>query len=401
MNKTITSYINQYQAYLEGKEDYYENNRNLLKFMQINKNADNLKGNSTQKENLPDMKYKNITIKKHKTKDLWYCRIRINGKQIYISSKNQNECLNKLKQTIKEREKVKKLEDNKKEYTLTSWYNAWLEFYKINGSKEIRETTITDYKKLLKHFGDYAELPINKFNNITIIKLLNDIPYPRTRQKMFEVLKQVFNKAKINQLIKIDPMQDLEKPRCKQEEKPILTEHEEKLFIEECKKEKYGDYFLICLYQGLRRGECLALTRNDIDFDNKILDINKSINAGTTNIETKNSYSNRKIAIFDNTLKILEKYKDYEPTTRLFDISIKNIDKHFQKIKNKLNLKITIHSLRHNFITKCVELGIPEHIIQYLVGHAKDSKITKKVYTHIRTEAVKSAIDIINNNINN
>ena len=77
-------------------------------------------------------------------------------------------------------------------------------------------------------------------------------------------------------------------------------------------------------------------------------------------------------------------------------IKQKGIDKNFQQLKTELNLKITIHSLRHNFITKLAENKIQENIIQKIVGHSKDSKVTSKVYTHIRNDAYLKAIDEIN-----
>lgn len=230
-----------------------------------------------------------------------------------------------------------------------------------------------------------------------IINLLNDIPYPRTKQKVHQLLKQLFEKARINELIKKDPTIEIEPPKYQSKEKEILNEKQEQEFIIECKNSRYGDFFLICLYQGLRRGECLGITRQDIDFDKLTLDINKSINAGTKETNTKNQVSIRNIPIFKRTLPILDKYKSLNPSERLFKCSPSVINKAFKTIKDKLKLSITIHSLRHNFITKLTEKGIQEHIIQKLVGHAKDSNITKKVYTHIRNEAYNKAIELINN----
>lgn len=364
---------------------------------QIQQQNYNLKGYSnSNKENNQLIKYNNVTIKKHKIKNLWYTRIRINGKQKYISAKNQNECLRKLKEIIKERDNKTTEQLYNQNYTLETWFNEWLKVYKVKSGNELKQTTIKDYEKMTKHFNKYKDIKLDKFNNLMLSNLLNDIPYPRTRQKMFETLKQLFKKAQANNIIKNNPMQDIEKPKYTCEEKTILNEKEEKLFIEECYKNKIGDFCLICLFQGLRRGECLALTRADIDFINKTITINKSINPSTTETNTKNDYSNRIIPIFSNAEKILENYKNLAKEERLFNFSQSVINKNFEKIRKKLNLKITIHSLRHNFITKCSELGIQEHIIQKIVGHAKDSRITKKVYTHVREKAFLEAIDKLN-----
>jgi len=381
---------------LNQEQNKINNNRNNLKIIPFLE-ADKLKGYSNEKENNLEMKFKNITIRKREDKNIWYCRIRINGKQKYICSKNQEECLKKLKLAVKERNKEVKQENIT--YTLQTWFDTWLDKYKRKSNKNIKETTIKDYLKAVKYFNKYKNINIKNITTLNLIDLLNNIPYERTKQRIYETLRQLFNKALINNIISKNPMLDIEKPICKKTEKIILNEKEEILFIKECENTPYGDFFLICLYQGLRRGECLAITKQDIDYENKILNIDKSINSGTKETNTKNEYSTRKIPIFKNTLKILEKYKNLKNNERLFNLQPQNIDKHFKKLTNKLELKITIHSLRHNFITKLVEQGIAENIIQKIVGHSKNSSITKRVYTHTRDEAFNKAIETINNNI--
>jgi integrase len=59
--------------------------------------------------------------------------------------------------------------------------------------------------------------------------------------------------------------------------------------------------------------------------------------------------------------------------------------------------KRTIHELRHTFITRCHEKGIDEIIVQKWVGHAKGSRMTKAVYTHINDEMEQKSIELLNN----
>lgn len=69
----------------------------------------------------------------------------------------------------------------------------------------------------------------------------------------------------------------------------------------------------------------------------------------------------------------------------------KNIINNFRK------KKYTLHSLRHTFITKCQEAGVPLHIIQRWVGHTIGSNVTNSVYTHSRELAELENIEKINN----
>ena len=66
-------------------------------------------------------------------------------------------------------------------------------------------------------------------------------------------------------------------------------------------------------------------------------------------------------------------------------------------IKNlNLNEKYIPHSLRHTFITKCPEAGVPLHIIQKCVGHTIGSKVRDSVYTHTRELAELENIEKMN-----
>jgi integrase len=47
------------------------------------------------------------------------------------------------------------------------------------------------------------------------------------------------------------------------------------------------------------------------------------------------------------------------------------------------DLRITMHELRHTFITRCHEKQIDEILVQKWVGHTIGSTMTKGVYTHI------------------
>lgn len=154
--------------------------------------------------------------------------------------------------------------------------------------------------------------------------------------------------------------------------------------------------FLICLYQGLRRGEVLALTAEDIDFEKKTITINKAINQHNELDTTKNTQSIRIIPLFENTSEILNKYKN--TTGRIFT----NHYNHYNKIWLKLmhehfpGKTYKIHSLRHTFITKCQEANVPLHIIQKWVGHSPGSAVTSRVYTHARDAEEQKNIDVLN-----
>jgi len=59
----------------------------------------------------------------------------------------------------------------------------------------------------------------------------------------------------------------------------------------------------------------------------------------------------------------------------------------FAELQEKAELpNITIHELRHTFVTCYHEKGIDEMIVQRRVGHQIGSRMTKAVYTHISND---------------
>ena len=74
------------------------------------------------------------------------------------------------------------------------------------------------------------------------------------------------------------------KPRSKKPDKKIdaLTLEEEQAFRQQLAKKdyKYRDVFYVLLETGMRIGEVLALKRSDIDFNNNIIHVRRTLTKG-------------------------------------------------------------------------------------------------------------------------
>lgn len=337
------------------------------------------------------MRFSNCTIRRVKGSKTWYTRKRIGGKQIYITAPTQLGVREKLKELIdaSPRKKANGM-------TLHQWYNRWLELFKLG---KVKKATISDYEKTLKKIpSEILNSDIKKINSIQIIEMLKSISAERMRQKAYELLKALFEKAFLHGFVKNNIINIIEKP-THEREKGIALNHEQQLvLIDACQEIKSGDLFLTCLFQGLRIGEALAITQGDINFSTKRLNINKSINEQGILDTTKNKQSIRNMPIFENTISVLEKYKNLQADERLFSITYYTAVKSFKKLLQKHNLpNISLHDLRHTFITNCKNAEIPEHIIQTWVGHQIGSKVTSSIYTHITEDVNLSNIDKLNN----
>lgn len=361
----------------EAEEELFNQKEQNLKMPVIS-----YKGDTEQ-----EMKFQGKTIHRNTKCNTWYTRYRINGKQIYISGKTQKEVLQELKSQLNYTKKEKK-----KALTLLDWYNQWLELFKVG---KVKQSTLDVYSSLVKHIpNNLLNKNIKDITSIDIQKLINTIVGDRTKQKLFELLKDIFTKAENNNICN-NVLKCLDKPKHTKENGIALTTQDRLLFEKYClEHEQY--IFLITLYQGLRKGEVLGITKQDIDFIDKTLDINKTLNDKGKFDTTKNETSRRIMPLFEPSLLIL-KQVDLSKQ-RVFCISNAKMQSDFTKIIQDLGLnkKYTIHSLRHTFITNCQDNNIPEHIIQRWVGHSIGSSVTKSVYTHVQEDTNKANIDILN-----
>ena len=365
------------------------------------------------------MTYKNKTITKH-ARGNWFVRIRVSGKYISIYGRTKQECYEKLKVIADKVEQEKWL--NKlagitatpivqtvavapqaptvKAYTLQEWFDEWLTSYKGN----LRATTVRNYRILFEtHCADLLDTGIADITNALLAKVVNGMNGCRqAKDQLKSLLKQLFEIALNDKLIDSNPTLNLPRPKATPpvRARNALTAEQEQRFIETALADldKY-EPLLVCLLQGVRKGEMLALRPNDLDFERNTLRIDESYDEqNPDDLLTKNADSNRKMPMFELTRKLLLKYANAEPTKRIYErFTSARLGKTLKELQAKANLpKFTVHELRHTFITRCHERKIDEMIVQRWVGHQIGSRMTKAVYTHISNDAEREFIELLN-----
>lgn len=144
---------------------------------------------------------------------------------------------------------------------------------------------------------------------------------------------------------------------------------------------------LAALYTGCRRGELLALSIDDIDFDNDTIIIDKSVYF--EGIEPRLKLP--KTAAGIRTIPLLKPLKDellkrnikgllFEENGKMLTES--RVRALWEKFQEENGVECTLHQLRHAYATRLYELDIDVKSAQELLGHA-DVHTTQEIYTHL------------------
>lgn len=188
----------------------------------------------------------------------------------------------------------------------------------------------------------------------------------------------------------------IKRPKPKEKQVECFSAGEQKKIEEaalSAEKDKYCG-IVLCLYTGLRIGELLALTWNDIDFDKSVLSVSKTCHDGSENgkhiriIDTpKTENSRRQIPLSKTILKLLKQMKKRSKCEFVIadgekPIFIRSYQRTFELFLKKLKLPHKgFHSLRHTFATRALECGMDVKSLSEILGH-KNAMITLNRYAH-------------------
>ena len=268
------------------------------------------------------------------------------------------------------------------------------------------------YNQICKHY--MANMKIQDIREYDIKDFLSSITnYSNSIiSKIYGLVNNTFKKAVRKKLIPynfLDNKEDFFIPKSKKQDKKIRAftiEEQRKLIyiLTHNDNIKYKYQLLLGLSTGMRMGEINALTIDNIDMNNKVIHINKTI---TKNQEDKSIIGKtgktanaiRNVPMEKETFNLLDDYiknhyKDNKQQLLFYDfrkndvISTAQVNSYFKRLCEKYNIvgyNVNQHMLRHTFATRQIESGVPAHILKNILGHAKIDT-TLDTYTDIFNE---------------
>ncbi len=295
--------------------------------------------------------------------------------------------------------------------------------------KKLGKKKLADFKPILleRLFQDMAD---NDYSTKTIRDICN-------------ILSAVFKYAVHNRLITYNPCDGVELPRTKKKPIRVLSLQEQREVLKHARGRLHENLIIVALGTGMRAGELLGLTDEDLDFQKKEIRINKTlvyIKDLTTGkyvfkYQTPKTESGKRvIPMQESVYKALKRQRiqkkemqiaaaAWEPlegfeklvfvgrngrpiAEHAFQSALNwivkavNKDREKQAQEDKTDFvpmeHIYPHALRHTFATRCFEAGIEAKTVQKYLGHSSVA-ITLDIYTHVTNDKAKEEMNKLEN----
>lgn len=216
------------------------------------------------------------------------------------------------------------------------------------------------------------------------------------------------------------------KNRLETKKEVYLEADELKKFLTYCENDSFPltfPFFRLLAFTGIRKGEALALTWNDVDFKNKQLTINKTASLNERNkviaTSSKTPSSNRTISLDARTIEILGQWRknlrEYllaygqnalQPNQLVFasknnnHIALTRFNNILARICELHDLPhLNIHGFRHTHCSLLFEAGLSVKEVQYWLGHS-DVQTTLNIYTHVTKKQKDVVAEKFSNYVN-
>lgn len=271
--------------------------------------------------------------------------------------------------------------------------------------------------KTANNLCHYLKLKLN--DNFTLSgepKALSD----RTILHHHRLISSILTHAVQSQIILTNPCSRMKAPKTKNKKISFYSEVQTKELLAALETEniKYKIMVLLDVFTGLRIGELMGLTWNDINFKTCMISVNKASqylpSIGTFKKSTKNESSNRKMTVPKSIIEALKEYRKWwleqkvkcgdqwiEESNNLFvkwngePAYTYELTKWFPKFLSRHDLPhITPHGLRHTCATLLSASGLPVASISKRLGHSRTST-TMDIYIKSLESVDNLAADLL------
>ncbi|WP_419877755.1 tyrosine-type recombinase/integrase [Brevibacillus centrosporus] len=312
------------------------------------------------------------------------------------------------------------------------YFEEWLEIYKKPNVKPITFSVQERNVRLniLPRWGNYRLKDLTRNEYQKWINGLRGHYSEGTVRRIHSIFSTAMNDAVHEfQIMRENPIQKIKIPKQvdKSGKVAYFTREQLELFLD-CVKTpmknakyqhsiQYYALFTLLARTGLRIGEALALTWDDLDLNEKTLAVNKTLvyplNSQPYLSTPKSEKSERVIRLDDVTVKLMKRhrvnqkevclmYTNYKPTKdnivfhqhdgRWLRTNV--VREYFKEVCKRVNLPVlSPHALRHTHAVHLLEAGANIKYVSERLGHAS-VKVTADTYLHVTKKIEDDALTL-------
>ena len=293
--------------------------------------------------------------------------------------------------------------------------DVWLWYYLEQLYRHrVRENSYLKTKKLIRLYirPPLGEILLRKLRPDAIQRVLVDMQQRGLARTTIEAVRttlyDAMEKAVEFELITKNPVNRLVViPRdCrKRDRRKILSRQEQAMLLRHLKGTVYYDPVIVLLTTGMRIGELMGLTWDDIDFTKNTIAIKRTMEDKGGEYwrigPPKSRTSERVIPMNRDCRQALLRQREFDRSLRKIPIQfaktvflmkngyprrLASYDAYMYRTADKLGIeRFSAHALRHTYATRCIEEGMNPKSLQVLLGHSS-MEITLNRYVHVTEE---------------
>lgn len=280
--------------------------------------------------------------------------------------------------------------------------------------KEVKPSTYYNYSRLLKNhvfpaIGSIKMKDLTQKNVQTVIEMLREKQLAvGTVHLIYTILNSLLKIAVQEGCLSENPCHYVLLPKKPNKRVHALTIAEQKKMERLFFADPEGVSVILALYTGMRIGEICGLKWSDIDFETRLIHVQRTVmrvtdeNAlekRTVVVEDhpKTAESNRFIPMTNHLCTYLLQLKESNRSNYIVNnqgkrVEPRTVNYRFKKVLAGTDLeKFHFHTLRHTFATRCVENGVDIASVSRLMGHSS-IKLTLDTYTDSMMEKRREAV---------
>lgn len=272
----------------------------------------------------------------------------------------------------------------------------YMKLYEERSANLIASNTLRSYmfsaRMFLEQAGDkeldsYSVAEVDSFKAAYLHRVR-----PSSVNVVLRSLKAMFSRAVDWELIQHNPLSRVKLVRIPQQSPRFLNRSEQLQLLASVDDPGLKMLFEFLFNTGLRIGEALALTWQNVDLTRRQISV---VNTETHLTKTRR---NRVVPLNENALTALPTMGAsdvvFEKNGRAFQVTYVSHRFKFYVRKTGLPETIHLHSTRHSFASNLAEKNVDLYLIGKLLGHSSPSTTTT-LYAHVSTSHLHDVVDLL------